>query len=82
MSTIQRYGRTKNGDRLSPVCKNRRNRAATGGLLGSAILWTCGCVTHWAAVDRGADRMGVDARLMAPETLAAARVRHSDNASL
>ena len=42
----------------------------------------CGCVTHWAAVDRGADRMGVNARLMAPETLAAARVRHSDNASL
>lgn len=42
----------------------------------------CGCVTHWAAVDRGADRMGVNARLMAPEILAAARLRHSDNASL
>lgn len=41
----------------------------------------CGCVTHWAAVERGANRMGVNARLMAPEILAAARVRHSDNAS-
>jgi hypothetical protein len=42
----------------------------------------CGCVTHWAAVDQGADRMGVNARLMAPEILAAARLRRSDNANL
>jgi hypothetical protein len=40
----------------------------------------CGCVTHWSAVDRGVDRMGVNARLMPPKILAAARVRHSDNA--
>src|ERR1700722_11452661 len=25
---------------------------------------TCGCVTHWAAVDRTRNRMGVNARLM------------------
>lgn len=40
----------------------------------------CGCVTHWAAVDKSRDRMGVNARLMAPEILAAARVRRLDGA--
>ena len=39
----------------------------------------CGCVTHWAAAQR-ADRMGVNARLMAPEILAAARRRRLDGA--
>jgi hypothetical protein len=42
---------------------------------------TCGCVTHWAPVDKGRDRMGVNARLMAPEVLAAARVRRLDGAN-
>ena len=42
----------------------------------------CGCVTHWAAVNQRADRMGVNARLMAPEFLAAARLRRSENANL
>ena len=41
----------------------------------------CGCVTHWASVDRSVERMGVNARLMAPEILAAARLRHTDGAS-
>lgn len=40
----------------------------------------CGCVTHWAPVDKARDRMGVNARLMAPEIVAAARVRHLDGA--
>ena len=40
----------------------------------------CGCVTHWAAVRQPADRMGVNARLMAPEVLAAARPRRLDGA--
>jgi hypothetical protein len=40
----------------------------------------CGCVTHWAAVDRARDRMGVNARLMDPEVLARARVRRLDGA--
>jgi hypothetical protein len=35
----------------------------------------CGCVTQWAAVDQPADRMGVNARLMALEVLATARPR-------
>jgi hypothetical protein len=40
----------------------------------------CGCVTHWAAVDKSRDRMGVNARLMAPDVLAKARVRRLDGA--
>jgi hypothetical protein len=40
----------------------------------------CGCVTHWAAVDKSANRMGVNARLMAPEVMAKARVRRLDGA--
>ena len=39
-----------------------------------------GCVSPWAAVDRGLNRMGVNARLMDPEVLAGARVRHLDGA--
>jgi len=41
---------------------------------------TCGCVSHWAAVDPGRDRMGVNARLMDPEFVAQARVRNLDGA--
>src|ERR1700722_14347252 len=41
---------------------------------------TCGCVTHWASVDKTRDRMGVNARLMAPEVLAAVSVRKLDGA--
>jgi hypothetical protein len=37
----------------------------------------CGCVSHWVAMDPGVDVMGVNARLMDPEVLAAARVRYS-----
>ena len=40
----------------------------------------CGCVTHWAPVDRAHDRMGVNARLMPLQTVAAARVRKLDGA--
>jgi hypothetical protein len=40
----------------------------------------CGCVTHWAAVDKGINRMGINARLMEPAVLAHARVRHLDGA--
>jgi len=41
----------------------------------------CGCVTHWASVNQPGDRMGVNARLMATEVLAAARVRRLDGAN-
>lgn len=41
----------------------------------------CGCVTHWAPVDSAHDRMGVNARLMMPEIVAEARLRHLDGAS-
>lgn len=40
----------------------------------------CGCITHWTAADKSRDRMGVNARLMAPEVLARAHVRHLDGA--
>jgi hypothetical protein len=42
----------------------------------------CGCVTHWAPVDKSVDRMGVNARLMAPEVLAAATIYQFDGASM
>ncbi len=41
---------------------------------------TWGCVSHWAAVDPTRDRMGVNARLMAPDVVASARVRRLDGA--
>lgn len=40
----------------------------------------CGCFTHWSPVDPALERMGVNARLMPPEVLAKARVRHFDGA--
>jgi len=40
----------------------------------------CGCVTHWAAADRTADRMGVNARLMDPAILRPLRIRKLDGA--
>ena len=44
----------------------------------------CGCTTHWSPI-AGAreqmDRMGINARLLAPDVLSAARVRRLDGAS-
>jgi len=40
----------------------------------------CGCVTHWSAVDPSVDRMGINARLMAPDVVKRARVRMLDGA--
>lgn len=40
----------------------------------------CGCVTHWAPVDKAVDRMGVNARMMDLAILAKARVRRLDGA--
>jgi hypothetical protein len=41
---------------------------------------TCGCVTHWAPVAQISDRMGVNARLMPPASLAHASTRRLDGA--
>jgi hypothetical protein len=41
---------------------------------------TCGCLTHWAAVDASVDRMGVNSRLMDPEVLRPLRIRKLDGA--
>jgi len=40
----------------------------------------CGNVTHWSPVDPALERMGLNARLMPPEVLKAARVRKFDGA--
>ena len=43
---------------------------------------TCGCTTHWSPrANRTQDRMGINARLLAADVLAAARVRRLDGAS-
>jgi hypothetical protein len=44
---------------------------------------TCGCTTHWSPIPgrRPDDRMGINARLLAPDVIAAARVRRLDGAS-
>jgi hypothetical protein len=43
---------------------------------------TCGCTTHWTPIERrNLDRMGINARLLAPDVLGAARVRRLDGAS-
>ncbi len=42
---------------------------------------TCGLVSHWTAFEPGYDRMGVNARLLDPEVLAAARIKRVDGAS-
>lgn len=68
-------------------------RIVVGGDSTDAYMWNdrsiefhrcrnCGCVTHWAPVDKSSDRMGVNARLMPPEVLAGARVRQFDGASM
>jgi hypothetical protein len=41
---------------------------------------TCGCVTHWLPRNPRRGRMGVNARLLDPEILAAAAVRYKDSA--
>lgn len=41
---------------------------------------TCGCTTHWTPTDPARQRMGVNARLMDPAVVDAARVRHLDGA--
>jgi hypothetical protein len=41
----------------------------------------CGCVTHWAAVDKRYTRMGVNMRLFPPEILATLAVVSCDAAS-
>ncbi|MGH7025271.1 MAG: GFA family protein [Caulobacteraceae bacterium] len=42
---------------------------------------TCGCTTDWRPLPgKSQDRMGINARLFAPEILASARIRHLDGA--
>jgi hypothetical protein len=41
---------------------------------------TCGCITHWSPIEASLDRMGVNARLMPPAIVDAARIRRFDGA--
>jgi hypothetical protein len=60
--------------------------AATPYVWGDRMLafhhcGVCGCATHWERLDKTkADRMGINARLLDPAVLAAARVRRLDGA--
>lgn len=40
----------------------------------------CGCVTHWLPRDAGRDDCGINARLLPPDVLGQARLRHRDGA--
>lgn len=40
----------------------------------------CGCITHWLPRDATRKRRGVNARLLPPEVLGTARLRHLDGA--
>jgi hypothetical protein len=40
----------------------------------------CGCVTHWYPRDAGRTKRGINARLLDPSVVAAARLRHKDGA--
>lgn len=43
---------------------------------------TCGCLTHWIAIDpRQDNRLGVNARNLDADEIASIRVRHFDGAS-
>ena len=63
--------------------------ARKGGLVG--YTWggkrlrfvrcaTCGCVTHWEAVNRARRRMGINLRNFDPADFAAVRIRRLDGA--
>ncbi len=41
---------------------------------------TCGCVTHWVPRDAKRKRRGINARLLPPDVLGEARLRHRDGA--
>ena len=41
---------------------------------------TCGCLTHWVPRAAGRNQRGVNARLLDPKILAAARLHHKDGA--
>lgn len=42
----------------------------------------CRCLTHWSAIDKTRDRMGVNARLLPPEGLQRATIVPLDGASI
>ncbi len=83
-SICRRYGTLWAYYRLSEVDLSRLGPTDTyvwgDRMLAFHRCAECGCVTHWASFDNDRDRMGVNARLLPPEVLAAASVRFLDNA--
>jgi hypothetical protein len=77
---------------LSAYYSPKRVRIAAGAAGTDVYMWNdrsiefhrcrdCGCVTHWASVDKSFDRMGVNALLMPLEILARTHVRRLDGAN-
>ncbi len=69
----------------SDVIVSHGEGALDGYIQGDRSLTTwrchvCGCVTHWTAIDPTYQRMAVNARLMPPDIVAAARIRRFDGA--
>jgi hypothetical protein len=71
-----------------PVSKVRVSGATTSYLRGRRIVEfhhcaVCRCLTHWSAADKSwTGKMGVNARLMAPQILQAAQIVPLDGASM
>ncbi len=69
--------RAREGARAPRRPAHRRLRVGRQDPHDPPLPENCGCVSHWVAMDPEVDVMGVNARLMDPEVLAAARVRYS-----
>ncbi len=67
-------------DGLEATQRYMRRETAEPPTLAFHRCATCGCTTHWQALDPGIDRMGLNARLMSPEVLSRVRVRRFDGA--
>lgn len=63
----------------------RANGPSTAYIWGDRVLSfhhcdTCGCVTHWSMIDPARNKIAINARLLEPELLEQARLRHLDKA--
>lgn len=85
-SICRRYGTLWAYYRVGTVRVEHERRATSAYLWGARRIAfvrcaRCGCVTHWEAERRRPPgRMGVNARLLEPETLRGVRIRALDGA--
>ena len=63
-----------------PVAGETDNYAWNGRHVDFHRCRNCGCVTHWAPRSKARQTRGINARLLPPEIIAAARLRHKDGA--